>query len=159
MGDYILKQDDMTRYLLHEDGTAAATWTIDLHFPDSINSMKFPGREFKAQTRHTLIYPYPIPYRCLYSRNVNNLFMAGRCISVTHVAHGSIRVMRTLGMTGEVVGMAASICHKHACLPREVYRSHLSELKNLMQKGVGDPTLPNKQEYNIGSGLKEPPTL
>lgn len=159
MGDYILKQDDMTRYLLHEDGTAAATWTIDLHFPDSINSMNFPGREFKAQTRHTLIYPYPIPYRCLYSRNVNNLFMAGRCISVTHVAHGSIRVMRTLGMTGEVVGMAASICHKHACLPREVYRSHLSELKDLMQKGVGDPTLPNKQEYNIGSGLKEPPTL
>ena len=54
--------------------------------------------------------PYPIPYCCFYSRNNNNLFMAGRDISCTHVALGSVRVIRTCGMMGEVVGMAASVC-------------------------------------------------
>ena len=78
-----------------------------------------------------------MPYRCLYSRNVENLFMAGRNISVTHVALGTIRVMRTGGMMGEVVGMAASICKEHGVLPRGVYQKHLPELKSLMQKGVG----------------------
>ena len=58
------------------------------------------------------IYPYAVPYRCLYSRNIDNLLMAGRNISVTHVALGTVRVMRTTGMMGEVVGMAASLCEK-----------------------------------------------
>ena len=52
---------------------------------------------------------YPIPYRCFYSRNIDNLFMAGRNISVTHVALGTIRVMRTTGMMGEVVGMGGIV--------------------------------------------------
>ena len=159
LGDYIMKQDDMTRYILHEDGTAATTWTIDLHFPDPANTANFPGSEFKAQTEHTNIYPYPIPYRCLYSRNVDNLFMAGRCISVTHVAHGSIRVMRTTGMMGEVVGMAASLCKRNNCMPRAIYQHHLPELKALMKQGIGRPGIVNDQEYNAGGGLKEPPQV
>ncbi|MBQ7181297.1 MAG: FAD-dependent oxidoreductase [Bacteroidaceae bacterium] len=159
LGDYILKQDDMTRYILHEDGTAAATWTIDLHYPDPANTENFPGAEFKAKTEHTSIYPYPIPYRCLYSRNVDNLFMAGRCISVTHVAHGSIRVMRTTGMMGEVVGMAASLCRRYDCLPRAVYQNHLPELKALMKQGIGRPDVVNDQGYNAGGGLSEPPRV
>jgi len=81
--------------------------------------------------------PYPIPYRCLYSRNVENLFMAGRNISVTHVALGSVRVMRTTGMMGEVVGMAASICKRYDGGPRDVYTNYLDELKDLMTRGVG----------------------
>lgn len=157
LGDYIMKQDDMTRYILHEDGTAAATWTIDLHYPDPANSANFPGAEFKAKTEHTSIYPYPIPYRCLYSRNVDNLFMAGRCISVTHVAHGSIRVMRTTGMMGEVVGMAASLCRRHDCLPRSIYWHYLPELKALMKQGIGHTGVVNDQGYNAGGGLSEPP--
>ena len=62
---------------------------------------------------HRWIHPYAVPYRCLYSRNVDNLFMAGRNMSCTHVALGTVRVMRTTGMMGEVVGMAAGLCHKH----------------------------------------------
>ena len=65
--------------------------------------------------------------------------MAGRNISVTHVALGTVRVMRTTGMMGEVVGMAASLCTKHAATPRGVYEKHLDELKALMQRGVGKP--------------------
>ena len=85
--------------------------------------------------------------------------MAGRCISVTHVAHGSIRVMRTTGMMGEVVGMAASLCKRNNCLPRAIYQHHLPELKALMKQGIGRPGIVNDQEYNAGGGLKEPPQV
>ena len=63
--------------------------------------------------------------------------MAGRNISVTHVALGTVRVMRTTGMMGEVVGMAASLCKKYNTTPRGVYQKHLPELKALMKEGVG----------------------
>lgn len=159
MGDYILKQDDVLRYILHEDGTAAMSWPIDLHYPDPENSRFFPDAEFKTINRNTNIYPYPIPLRCLYSRNVGNLFMAGRCISVTHVVHGSIRVMRTTGMMGEVVGMAASLCRKYGVMPREVYQHYLPQLRELMTRGVGRADLPDNQKYNRNSLLKNPPEV
>ncbi|MDR2916126.1 MAG: FAD-dependent oxidoreductase [Tannerella sp.] len=159
MGDYILKEDDLRKYIVHEDATAATTWTIDLHYPDPKNTKYFPDEEFKSIAKHIPIYPYPIPYRCLYSRNINNLFMAGRNISVTHVALGTTRVMRTTGMMGEVVGMAAFLCKKYGILPRTVYWSYLDELKRLMNEGVGKKGLINNQKYNEGSTLKEPPVL
>jgi hypothetical protein len=68
---------------------------------------------------------------------VENLFMAGRNISVTHVALGTVRVMGTGGMMGEVVGMAASLAKQHATTPRGVYEKHLTELQDLMRRGVG----------------------
>jgi hypothetical protein len=150
MGDYILKQDDIHKNVFHEDASFTTTWSIDLHFPDSTNSVHFPGNEFKAATEHLYINPYAVPYRCLYSRNIDNLFMAGRDISVTHVALGTVRVMRTTGMMGEVVGMAASICKKYSTTPRKVYQSHLNELKTLMKEGTGKKGLPNNQQYNEG---------
>lgn len=159
MGDYILKEEDLRRYVVHEDGSAATTWSIDLHYPDPQNSKYFKDNEFKSIAKHINIHPYPIPYRCLYSRNIDNLFMAGRNISVTHVALGTVRVMRTTGMMGEVVGMAASICKKHNITPRQVYRYHLSELKALMKEGVGKKGLPNNQKYNQGGTLKEKPII
>ena len=159
LGDYILKEDDLRRHVVHEDGTAASTWSIDLHYPDPQNTAHFPGQEFKSIARHVNIHPYPIPYRCLYSRNVDNLFMAGRDISVTHVALGTVRVMRTTGMMGEVVGMAASICKRHQVQPRAVYRYHLEELKELMRKGVGRGELPNNQHYNEGGTLEKRPEV
>lgn len=159
LGDYILKEDDIRRYVVHEDGSAASTWSIDLHYPDPKNTDNFPGAEFKSIAKHINIHPYPIPYRCLYSRNVDNLFMAGRNISVTHVALGTVRVMRTTGMMGEVVGMAASLCKKYGVIPREVYRYYLQDLKSLMEDGIGKKGLPNNQKYNEGSTLKEKPAV
>lgn len=159
LGDYILKEDDLTKYVVHEDGTASTTWTIDLHYPDPKNTANFPGEEFKSIAKHNPIYPYPIPYRCFYSRNIDNLFMAGRNISVTHVALGTVRVMRTTGMMGEVVGMAASLCKKYNVMPRGIYRYHLNDLKMLMKEGVGKKGLPNNQKYNEGGTLSAPPTV
>lgn len=159
MGDYILKEDDIRKHVAHEDGTAATTWSIDLHYPDPKNTEYFPGAEFKSIAKHINIYPYPVPYRCLYSRNVNNLFMAGRNISVTHVALGTTRVMRTTGMLGEVVGMAATLCKQHNELPRGIYQRHLDKLKILMREGVGKKGLPNNQLFNQGGTLANPPQM
>jgi len=78
---------------------------------------------------------------------------------VTHVALGTVRVMRTTGMMGEVVGMAASLCKKYGVTPRGVYRSHLDDLKALMQAGVNKKGLPNNQRYNEGGMLKDKPVV
>jgi hypothetical protein len=90
-----------------------------------------------SEAKQTEIEPYAVPYRCLYSRNIDNLFMAGRNISVTHVALGTVRVMRTTGMMGEVAGMAAYLAKKYKTTPRGVYENHLDELKELMEQGIG----------------------
>lgn len=153
LGDHILKEQDITDYIIYPDASAPTTWTIDLHYPDPKNTEHFPEMEFKSIAIHKKIHPYPIPYRCFYSRNVNNLFMAGRNISVTHVALGTTRLMRTTGMMGEVVGMAASIVTKHKTNPRAVYKNHLEELKELMSKGVGKYDVENVQHYNEGGTL------
>lgn len=160
MGDYIFKQDDIDKNVFHEDATFATTWSIDLHFPDPEITKYFPGEEFKTQTVHNRIYPAAVPYRCLYSRNVGNLFMAGRNISVTHVALGTTRVMRTCGMAGEVVGLAASVCNRHGALPRDVYRYYLNELQELMRKGAAvEGPLPDNQKQNRIGPLKHPRLL
>jgi hypothetical protein len=153
MGDLILREQDLTDYVIYPDASAPTTWTIDLHYPDPENTKHFPDMEFKSIAVHKKIHPYPVPYRCFYSRNVENLFMAGRNISVTHVALGTVRVMRTTGMMGEVVGMAASVATKHQTNPRGVYQNHLNELKALMEKGVGRYDLKNLQDYNEGRTL------
>ena len=85
--------------------------------------------------------------------------MAGRNISVTHVALGTVRVMRTTGMMGEVVGMAASLCKRFGETPRGIYQRHLNDLKVLMQEGVGDKNKSNNQHYNEGGKLMEKPKI
>ena len=157
LGDYVLSQDDIDKNVAHEDASFTTTWSIDLHFPDSVNSVRFPGNEFKSATVHRWIHPYAVPYRCLYSRNVDNLFMAGRNMSCTHVALGTVRVMRTTGMMGEVVGMAAGLCHKHRVEPRDIYHHHLPELKQLMQAGLGKRDVPDNQRFNEPNKLLEVP--
>ena len=137
LGDVILREQDIVEAHAFPDACVTTTWTIDLHYPEPQNSKDFPGEEFRSIAKHKRIEPYPIPYRCLYSRNIPNLFMAGRDISVTHVALGTVRVMRTCGMMGEVVGMAASLCHQQQCEPRTIYDNHLQALQTLMSQGVG----------------------
>ena len=153
IGDIVLTEQDITNFVIYPDASAPTSWTIDLHYPDPKNSDHFPGAEFKSIAIHKAIHPYPIPYRCFYSRNVDNLFMAGRNISVTHVALGTVRVMRTTGMMGEVVGMAASIAAKNKTSPRGVYQEHLDELQRLMTKGAGKHNIENLQNYNLGGTL------
>ena len=142
LGDVILQAQDVIGQRPFPDASVTTTWSIDLHYPHPENTKHFPGEEFRSVARHTKIKPYAIPYRCLYSRNVENLMMAGRNISVTHVALGTIRVQRTTGMMGEVLGMAASLCVLHETTPRGVYDRYLDELKLMMEQGVSGSHLP-----------------
>ena len=137
LGDVILCQQDIEGKRLQPDAAVTTAWPIDLHYPNPDNSKHFPGEEFRSIAKPHRVAPYAVPYRCFYSRNVPNLFMAGRNISVTHVALGTVRVQKTTGMMGEVVGMAASLCKKHNTDPRGVYEQYLEELKALMRQGVG----------------------
>ena len=137
LGDVILRQQDIVDKYEFPDATVTATWSIDLHEPNPTNAQAFPGEEFRSVATFGKKEPYTIPYRCFYSRNIENLFMAGRNISVTHVALGTVRVMRTTGMMGEVVGMAAALARQHNTTPRGVYQTHLDELKRAMDRGVG----------------------
>ena len=134
IGDIILKEQDIDNKVVYPDASFTTTWGIDLHYP--VKSEDFKGEPFRSVAETKNIDPYPVPYRCLYSRNVSNMFMAGRNISVTHVTLGTVRVQRTTGMMGEVVGMAAAICKKNNSLPRDVYQTYLDDLKTLMTEGV-----------------------
>jgi hypothetical protein len=137
LGDVILTREDISTKKTFPDGTVPTTWDIDLHYPKEQYAKKFPDDPFiskavfdKAVDRQ---HGYPVPYRCFYSRNIDNLFMAGRNVSVTHEALGTVRVMKTGGMIGEVVGKAASLCIKHATTPRAIYHSHFEELQALLK--------------------------
>lgn len=136
MGDVVLTQDDVVEKREFPDGCVPSTWSIDLHYPKEQYAEKFADNPFISIAVHDRRidrqYGYPVPYRCFYSRNIDNLFMAGRNISVTHQALGTTRVMKTCGMMGEVVGRAASICAKYQCSPREIYTKHLNELIELL---------------------------
>jgi len=109
------------------DGAFPCSWHIDVHTPDPEFDGGLKGEEFISTYTHGEEYnykgPYWAPYRCLYSRNVTNLFMAGRDISVTHEALGPVRVMRTRGMMGEIVGKAAWISVRHETSPRARMKS------------------------------------
>lgn len=141
LGDVVLTGDDFRQLTKFSDACFPCTWDLDLHLADPKFSPGDEADPFISSAKYgKYAGPYWAPYRCLYSRNVENLFMAGRDISVTHEALGAVRVMRTCGMMGEIVGMAASLCRTHDCGPRDVYAAHLDELIGLVDRGAGRPS-------------------
>ena len=136
IGDVVLTEEDILTKKAFPDGTVPTTWDIDLHYPKEQYAKKFPDDPFISKAVFgqgvDRKHGYPVPYRCMYSKNIENLFMAGRNVSVTHEALGTVRVMKTGGMIGEVVGKAASICVKNDCTPRAVYERYFGELKELL---------------------------
>ena len=138
LGDVILSADDFRTGRQFPDGVFPCSWGIDVHSPHPDYDPGLKGQEFISQattgTGFTYKGPYWAPYRALYSRNVTNLFMAGRDISVTRDGLGPVRVMKTGGMMGEIVGKAAWICVRHQTTPRGVYEKRLPLLKELMSQ-------------------------
>ncbi|MBQ8853503.1 MAG: FAD-dependent oxidoreductase [Alistipes sp.] len=149
IGEFVLREQDLKNNVIYPDGSASTSWYIDQHYPDPENSLRFPGQEYLSCGHLDPMGFYPIPYRCFYSKDVVNMFMAGRDISVSHIALGTVRVMRTTAMMGEVVGMAATICRRRRCLPRDVYYTHLETLKQMMRRGVGRTDVPYTQVYTL----------
>ncbi|MFZ4775586.1 MAG: FAD-dependent oxidoreductase [Terrimicrobiaceae bacterium] len=142
MGDVILTDQDFLKGVAYPDPAFPCSWGVDLHVPAKKFKAGHEGEEFISEAtvceadKAKFHYkgPYWAPYRCLYSRNVPNLFMAGRNISVTHDGLGPVRVMRTCGMMGEVVGKAAAICVNKSTSPRGVYEQYLPLLREMMQQ-------------------------
>jgi hypothetical protein len=142
MGDVILDAQDFKTQRKFEDAAFPCSWHVDLHMPkaefkDGLEDMEFIS-DYTRGKEYQYGGEYWAPYRSLYSRNIKNLFMAGRCISVTKTGLGPVRVMKTCGMMGEVVGKAAAVCIKKNALPREVYTKHLGELQALLKKPGSD---------------------
>ncbi|MEJ1239208.1 FAD-dependent oxidoreductase [Chryseolinea sp. T2] len=111
IGDYMLTQSDIVEQRTHTDAVAFGGWSIDLHPADGVFSEKPGCNQWHGKGI------YQIPYRSYYSKNIKNLFLAGRIISVTHVAFGSSRVMATSAYGGQAVGMAAVLCRELNVLP------------------------------------------
>ncbi|HEX2860473.1 MAG TPA: FAD-dependent oxidoreductase, partial [Lacunisphaera sp.] len=122
-GDTWLIQQDIVEQRPHADAVAFGGWSIDLHPADGVFSEKPGCNQWHAKGI------YEIPYRCVYSRNIPNLFLAGRIISASHVAFGSSRVMGTCACIGEAVGVAAALCHRYGLTPRELGSRHIGELQ------------------------------
>jgi hypothetical protein len=119
---------------------------IDLHFQKCLEGLP---DDFRSWALFRKVPVYYVPFRCLYSKNVDNLMMAGRCFSCSHVALGGPRVMITCGQMGIATGYAASLCIQHRTTPRGVYKKHIDELKKLI--GVApEPELQTGLKIGIG---------
>ncbi len=128
-GDYILSQNDLLTQKEHCDAVSYGGWSIDLHPADGIYDKN-------AGSIHGYISGiYQIPFRTMYSRNINNLFLAGRLISASHVAFGSTRVMATCAHSAQAVGTAAAICVKKQIVPRDLIgNDYIAELQRELIK-------------------------
>ena len=126
IGDYVLNQNDLQSGRIFEDEIAYGGWSIDEHHPKGLKTPKSPF------LHHMVVPPYSIPYRCVYSVNIQNLFFAGRNISATHIANSSTRVMATCAAIGQAVGLAAWLCVKHGKTPRAL-KEDISKLQQLIR--------------------------
>lgn len=126
VGDYIMNQNDVRSEGRFDDIIAYGGWTMDDHNPAGINTREKPNIFHPAPS------PFGIPYRCVYSKNIENLYFAGRNISVTHTAMSASRVMATCALLGQAVGTAASIAVKESITPREVGEKHIEALKQAL---------------------------
>ncbi len=154
-GEYMITQRDISDGCVFEDEIAFGGWPIDDHFPGGFYHRGVPNTDIRTPA------PYSIPYRSLYSKNVENLFFAGRNISMTHLAMSSIRIMATCSLLGQAVGKAAAVAVKKDIAPHDVYLRHLNELHELLLNE--DSFLPSKKrkissqceaaKLNVGSDV------
>ena len=129
IGDYILTENDYVEEKTFPDTVGYCGWKIDVHHPDGI----FSGKK-GAFTSNKKIPISPIPFGALYSKNIENLMMAGRCISVTHLGLGPVRVQLTIGTMGQAVATAAYLCKMRNTTPRGIRDRHIDELQQLLLK-------------------------
>ena len=130
-GDYVFTFDDVVKNREFSDGVVSENREVDVHFQQNLLDRDQP--DFLSEALFYKTPTYYIPYRSLYSKNISNLFMAGRDFSCSHVGLGGPRVMRTTGQMGAAVGLAAAICKKHRAVPRDVYERYLDEYLKLIE--------------------------
>lgn len=126
IGDYVVTAEELAAGKRFEDVVVHnAEFIVDIHNPAGAG---------QAEEKIQYVKPYDLPYRCFLPKNIENLMVAGRCISGTHRAHASYRVMSICMAMGEAVGIAAAICAKRKCSPRMLDVKGLQEV--MMKKGI-----------------------
>ncbi|KAA3658167.1 MAG: FAD-dependent oxidoreductase, partial [Calditrichaeota bacterium] len=144
-GLYMMKQQDIIEQKSFDDAIGFGGWAIDLHPADGIYSEKSGCTQWHSKGI------YEIPYRSYVSRDIDNLFLAGRIISASHVAFGSTRVMATTGFTAQAVGMAAAICRTENINPAQILENgrirHLQYELNLTGQSI--PSRPIDKSSNL----------
>ncbi len=138
MGDVVLTRNDIpSTGEKYPDAAVPCNWGIDVHVPEQ-RYVKALGKEaFRSKALHNdRGQTYAVmPYRCLYAKDVTNCFLAGRCASMSHLAHAMFRCQGTTGMMGETVAMAAAVAAEKNATPRDVYHRHLSKFKKMLARG------------------------
>lgn len=126
LGDYVITAEELAEGKRFDDAVVhRAEFIVDIHNPAGAG---------QAEARIQYCKPYDLPYRCFVPRGIENLYTAGRCISGTHRAHASYRVMSICMAMGEAVGIAAALCARKGCTPRTL---DVGELQRTMTgKGI-----------------------
>jgi len=145
MGDYILTEKDILENRIFEDAICYGGWCIDLHVAHGLEDLdKLPSGDC-----YFFDGVYTIPYRSYYSKNIKNMFMAGRNISATKLAMCSTRILGCCAIGGQAVGAAAALCTKYKLNPKEL-ASHIKELQQIILKNDGFlPGFKNEDENDI----------
>ncbi len=128
VGDHILTQPEIEAEGRFPDLVCYGGWSMDNHHPEAFY---YPG---PPTIFHPAPSPFGIPYRSLYSKNIENLLFAGRNISCSHMGMSSTRVMATCATMGQAVGTAAALAVKHGTSPRGIYLHHLEELRDTLME-------------------------
>ncbi|MCC6174945.1 MAG: FAD-dependent oxidoreductase [Chloroflexi bacterium] len=150
IGDYVLTEHDVVEQRQHLDAVAHGGLSIDLHPPRG-----FYDDSGEASRHWHLKGPYSIPYRCLYTRDLDNLFLAGRIVSASHVAFGTLRVMMTLAAMGQVVGTAAALCGRYGLTPRALGEQHVDQLQQaLLRDDQWIIGVPNRDPDDLARGAR-----
>lgn len=137
-GHYMLTQGDIVSQTQFNDAVSYGGWAIDIHPADGVFSEKPGCNQWHSKG------VYQIPYRCLISKNIDNLFLAGRIISASHLAFGSTRVMMTCAHSAQAVGLAAAMCIRKKWKPADLLLNNRvkSLQQQLLKAGQYIPYLP-----------------
>lgn len=151
VGDYIMHEQDIRFDSGFEDAVAYGGWFCDLHAMGGILNMEdIPEPSFNSdlsEVDRRQMYTYSIPFRSLYSKNIDNLLMAGRNISATHVAFGSTRLMATCAVIGQAVGTAAALSVRKGVTPRQLGKTAIAEVQQqLLKDDCYIPSIANADE-------------
>ncbi|MBE6976523.1 MAG: FAD-dependent oxidoreductase [Ruminococcaceae bacterium] len=149
-GDYLLNENDIRANRVFDDAVAYGAWPMDVHVPGGAKSLDItPSKVYNFEGH------YSIPYRCFYSRNVENLMMAGRDISASKMAFSSLRVMGTCAVGGQAAGTAAAIAVQQDCTPRQVGQRHIRQLQQkLLKNDCYIPGHSNLDEHDLARSAK-----
>ncbi|GJM30902.1 MAG: hypothetical protein DHS20C17_35370 [Cyclobacteriaceae bacterium] len=143
-GPYMLTQGDVVSQRQFDDAVSFGGWAIDIHPADGVFSEKPACNQWHSKG------VYQIPYGSLFSRNIDNLFLAGRIISASHLAFGSTRVMMTCAHAAQVVGVAASLGKANGWKPADLLTNNRIKLlqETLIKSGQYIPGLAISQPHH-----------